>query len=63
MPATGANADVQKQLLDGAFEYTGDDLLAEDAARWEQTEKVLLDAGIAKKQVPVKDIMLSSGSQ
>ena len=63
VPATGANEDVQKQLLDGAFEYTGDDLLAEDAARWEQTEKVLLDAGIAKKQVPVKDIMLSSGSQ
>ena len=54
---------MQQQLLDGAFEYTGDDLLAEDAARWEQTEKVLLDAGIAKKQVPVKDIMLSSDSQ
>ena len=61
VPATGANEDVQKQLLQGAFDYTGDDLLAEDASRWEATEKVLLDAGIAKKQVPVDEIMSSGG--
>ncbi len=60
-PTTKSNPDVQKQLLDGAFEYTGDDLLAEDAQRWEQTEKVLVDAGIAKKQVPVDEIMLPQG--
>jgi NitT/TauT family transport system substrate-binding protein len=63
VPATGANPDVQKQLLDGAFDYTGDDLLAEDPARWEETQKVLRTAGIAKKQVAVEDIMLSSGSE
>jgi len=61
VPATGANPDVQKQLLQGAFDYTGDDLLAEDASRWEATEKVLLDAGVAKKRVPVDEIMSSSG--
>jgi ABC-type nitrate/sulfonate/bicarbonate transport system substrate-binding protein len=61
--ATKTNPDVQKQLLDGAFEYTGDDLLAEDAQRWEQTEKVLVDAGIAKKQVPVDEIMLPEDQQ
>lgn len=58
-PTTKSNPDVQKQLLDGAFAYTGDDLLAENAARWEQTEKVLVDAGIAKKSVPVNEIMLT----
>jgi ABC-type nitrate/sulfonate/bicarbonate transport system substrate-binding protein len=58
VPTTGANPDVQKQLLDGAFQYTGDDLLAQDTARWQETEKVLRDAGIAKKDVPVDEIML-----
>jgi NitT/TauT family transport system substrate-binding protein len=57
VPATGSNPEVQKQLLDGAFAYTGDDLLAESSDRWEATQKVLLDAGIAKKQVPVNEIM------
>jgi NitT/TauT family transport system substrate-binding protein len=60
-PTTKANPDVQRALLEGAFEYTGDDLLAENASRWEQTEKVLLDAGIAKKKVPASDIMLEGG--
>ena len=57
VPATGSNPDVQQALLDGAFEYTGDDLLAETAERWEATGKVLRDAGIAKKEVAVTDIM------
>jgi NitT/TauT family transport system substrate-binding protein len=57
-PTTKSNPDVQKQLLDGAFEYTGDDLLAESADRWEQTQQVLVDAGIAKQAVPVEEIML-----
>lgn len=59
VPTTGSNPDVQRQLLDGAFAYTGDELLAEDASRWKRTEKVLRDAGIAKKDVPVDQIMLS----
>jgi NitT/TauT family transport system substrate-binding protein len=58
VPTTGINPAVQQQLLDGAFEYTGNDLLAQDAARWQETEKVLRDAGIAKKDVPVDEIML-----
>jgi ABC-type nitrate/sulfonate/bicarbonate transport system substrate-binding protein len=62
-PTTKESPDVQEQLLDGAFEYTGDDLLAENAQRWQQTEKVLVDAGIAKKQVPVDEIMLPQDGQ
>jgi len=58
-PTTKSNPDVQKQLLDGAFEYAGDELLAEDAQRWEETQKVLVDAGIAKQEVPVEEIMLA----
>lgn len=59
VPATAANPEVQQALLDGAFEYAGDDLLAEDLTRWEATEKVLLDAGIAKQEVPAEEIMNS----
>jgi NitT/TauT family transport system substrate-binding protein len=57
VPATGSNPDVQQALLDGAFEYTGDELLSETAERWEATGKVLREAGIAKKDVAVTDIM------
>jgi NitT/TauT family transport system substrate-binding protein len=61
VPATASNPDVQKQLLEGAFEYAGDDLLAQSADRWQQTEKVLLDSGIAKKQVPPSELFESGG--
>ena len=57
VPATGSNPDVQQALLDGAFEYTGDELLSETAERWDATGKVLLDADIAKQEVPATDIM------
>ena len=60
VPATGSNPDVQRALLDGAFEYTGDDLLAETAERWDATGKVLRDAGLAKQDVPASDIMSSA---
>ena len=59
VPATGSNPDVQQALLDGAFEYTGDELLAESAERWDATGKVLRDAAIAKKEVPATEIMSS----
>jgi NitT/TauT family transport system substrate-binding protein len=59
VPATATNPDVQKQLLEGAFEYTGSDLLAQSAERWEQTEKVLIDSGIAKKKVPPSELFES----
>ncbi len=60
VPTTGSNPEVQQALLDGAFEYTGEDLLSETAERWEATGKVLRDAGIAKKDVPATDIMLGA---
>jgi NitT/TauT family transport system substrate-binding protein len=60
VPTTASAPDVQKQLLDGAFEYAGDDLLAQNAAKWEATEKVLLDAEIAKKKVPATELFEAS---
>lgn len=62
VPATQQNTNVSKQMLDGAFAYTGNDLLAQNAQRWEATEKVLLDAGLEKKNVPPSQIMLNTGS-
>jgi NitT/TauT family transport system substrate-binding protein len=53
-PETATNRDVQEQLLDGAFEYATGDLLAQDAAKWEATQKVLVDAGIVEKTQPPK---------
>jgi ABC-type nitrate/sulfonate/bicarbonate transport system substrate-binding protein len=60
VPTTATNPDVQKQLLDGAFQYTGDQLLAQDARKWAATEQVLLDSGIAKKKVPTSDLYIQS---
>jgi NitT/TauT family transport system substrate-binding protein len=61
VPSTAANMDVQKQLLDGAFQYTGTQLLAQDAGRWMKTEKVLVDSGIAPKKVPPDQLFQSGG--
>jgi NitT/TauT family transport system substrate-binding protein len=47
-PVTARNRDVNRELLDGAFEYTGDDLLAQDAAKWEASQKVLVQAKLVK---------------
>jgi NitT/TauT family transport system substrate-binding protein len=47
-PETASNREVQQQLLDGAFEYTGPELLAQDAAKWDATQKVLVQAKLVK---------------
>jgi NitT/TauT family transport system substrate-binding protein len=59
VPETAANEDVQRKLLDGAFEYTGDDLLAQDETKWDATQKVLLDAAITKKTLPASDYFVA----
>ena len=59
VPTTSANPDVQKQLLQGAFQYTGDKLLAQDTHKWAATEQVLLDSGIAKKKVPTSELFVN----
>jgi NitT/TauT family transport system substrate-binding protein len=59
VPTTASNPEVQKQLLDGAFEYAGDDLLAQNASKWQATEKVLVDSGIAPKKVPADQLFQS----
>jgi NitT/TauT family transport system substrate-binding protein len=49
-PETAANREVHEQLLQGAFQYATSDLLAQDAAKWDATQKVLVDAGIVEKR-------------
>lgn len=48
-PETAASAEVHRKLLDGAFEYAGGDLLTQDAAKWDSTQKVLLRAKLVKQ--------------
>jgi NitT/TauT family transport system substrate-binding protein len=47
-PETASNRKVQQKLLDGAFEYAGSNLLAQDAAKWDATQKVLVQAKLVK---------------
>jgi NitT/TauT family transport system substrate-binding protein len=47
-PETASNREVQQKLLDGAFEYAGSDLLAQEAAKWDATQKVLVQAKLVK---------------
>ena len=50
-PLTKNAPKVQAALLKGALEFTGNDLLAQSAAKWDSTQQVLLDAGITPKKV------------
>jgi NitT/TauT family transport system substrate-binding protein len=51
-PETGTNRDAQEELLKGAFEYATGDLLAQDSAKWDATQQVLVKAGIVEKTAP-----------
>jgi NitT/TauT family transport system substrate-binding protein len=60
VPETEASKEtIQRKLLEGAFEYAGDDLLAQDEAKWDATQKVLVDADIAKKTLPAGDFFVA----
>ena len=61
VPETQGKDAVSKQLLQGALDYAGDDLLAQDAAKWEATQKVLVDAKISPKTLPAKEFFSTSG--
>lgn len=50
-PETAERRDVHEALLEGAFEYAGDDLLVQDEAKWAETQDVLSDAGIIESTV------------
>ena len=50
-PLTKNAPNVQTALLHGALEFTGTDLLAQTAAKWDATQRVLFDAGITPKKV------------
>lgn len=45
-PESQEKADGMRQLLDGAFEYAGDDLLAQTEEKWDATQQILAEAGI-----------------
>ena len=51
-PETATNRDVQETLLKGAFDYATGDLLAQEAAKWDATQQVLVKAGIVEKTAP-----------
>jgi len=55
-PLTRNAPKVQAALLKGALEFTGNDLLAQSAAKWDGTQQVLLDAGITPKKVDAADL-------
>jgi NitT/TauT family transport system substrate-binding protein len=61
VPETEGKDAVNRQLLDGAFQYAGDDLLAQDKAKWQATQKVLVDADISPKSLPATDFYSTAG--
>jgi NitT/TauT family transport system substrate-binding protein len=55
-PETAERRAVHEALLQGAFDYAGDDLLTQTAEKWEETQRVLSDAGIIESTVDVADV-------
>jgi NitT/TauT family transport system substrate-binding protein len=55
-PTTKSSPKVQAALLQGAFDFTGSELLAQSAEKWESTQQVLFDAGITPKKVDAKSL-------
>lgn len=55
-PETAERRDVHEALLEGAFEYAGDELLVHSADKWEETQRVLSDAGIIESTVDVSGL-------
>jgi NitT/TauT family transport system substrate-binding protein len=61
VPETQGKEEVSRQLLQGAQDYVGDDLLAQDEAKWQATQKVLLDAKISTKSLPADEFFTTAG--
>ena len=55
-PLTKNAPKVQAALLKGALEFTGNELLAQSAAKWDSTQQLLLDAGITPKKVEAAEL-------
>lgn len=54
-PEAEENDASMRALLDGAFEYAGDDLLAQTAEKWDATQQVLAEAGIIESTLEATD--------
>ena len=44
-----------RALLDGVYEYAGDDLLVQTTEKWDATQQVLADAGIIETTLEATD--------
>ena len=54
-PETAERREVHAKLLEGAFEYAGDDLLVQSEEKWAETQDVLSSAGIIESTVEPTD--------
>lgn len=58
-PETADRPEVMQALLDGAFEYAGDNLLDQTADKWDETQTTLADAGIIDGTLDPTDFFTS----
>lgn len=50
-PETEANAAVHEQMLQGAFDFIGDDFLTQNVDKWTATQDFLVDSGVVENAV------------
>jgi NitT/TauT family transport system substrate-binding protein len=54
-PEAEEKAAGMRALLDGVYEYAGDDLLVQTAEKWDATQQILADAGIIETTLEATD--------
>lgn len=55
-PETAERRAVHESLLEGAFEYAGEELLVQSEDKWAETQQVLADAGIIESTVEPSEL-------
>lgn len=55
-PETAERRAVHQLLLEGAFEFAGDDLFAQTLDKWTETQQVLLDSDVIESTVDVETL-------
>lgn len=54
-PETAERREVHRLLLEGAFEFAGDDLLSQSLEKWTETQQVLSDSGIIETTIDAEE--------
>jgi len=54
-PETAERREVHRLLLEGAFEFAGDDLLSQSLEKWTETQQVLSDSGIIETTIDAQE--------